>query len=90
MTEDTGAEGEGGGHARDGALAALREVANDQEIAEAYPAAASSFTPADHEEIVRLAWSHQFDDDRSKFKRGIQALQEHLNEPMTARLELEE
>lgn len=75
------------GHGRAGALAALQEVAETAD-AEQYGLAIESFEPDDYEEIVRLAWRYQFDDDRSKFKRELRELQEHVSDRIIARLEL--
>ena len=38
----------------------------------------AAFEPDDYEQIIALAWRHQFNDDRSKFKREIRELQEHV------------
>jgi hypothetical protein len=75
------------GHGREGALSALREVAEAADRAR-FALAIDSFEANDYEEIVRLAWRHQFDDDRSKFKRELRQLQEHVSERILARLEL--
>ncbi len=77
------------GHGRDGALEALREAA-DKADAGRFGTAIESFEPDDYEEIIRLAWRYQFDDDRSKFKRELRELQEHVSERILARLELSE
>ncbi|MGX1769502.1 hypothetical protein ACWIE7_14530 [Dietzia sp. NPDC055343] len=74
-------------HAREGALAALREVAATSSRSK-FGTAMDSFEEADYEEIVRLAWRYQFDEDRSKFKRELRALQEHVSGRILARLEL--
>jgi hypothetical protein len=78
------------GHGRGGALAALREVANDADLQKQYGIAVASFEREDYEELIALAWRYQFDDDRSKFKRDIRALQEHVSEGILGRLELGE
>lgn len=75
------------GHGREGALAALKEVAADADRKQ-YALAIESFEPDDYEEIIRLAWRHQFDDDRSRFKRELRQLQEHVSSRILARLEL--
>lgn len=77
------------GHGREGALSALREMA-DVADRKAFGRAIDSFEPEDYDEIVRLAWRYQFDDDRSKFKREIRELQSHVSERILARLELNE
>lgn len=77
------------GHGRPGALAALREVADSADRAK-FGMATDSFEPGDYEQIIGLAWRHQFDDDRSKFKRELRELQEHVSERILARLELNE
>lgn len=75
------------GHGREGALSALREVAEDADT-KRFGIAIDSFEADDYEEIVHLAWRYQFDDDRSKFKRELRKLQEHVSERILARLEL--
>lgn len=77
------------GHGRHGALAALKEAAETADRAQ-FGTAIDSFEAADYEQIVRLAWRYQFDDDRSKFKRELRDLQEHVSEQILARLELNE
>ena len=77
------------GHGRHGALAALEEVAETADRAQ-FGIAIESFTDEDYEQIVGLAWRYQFDDDRSKFKRELRELQEHVSERILARLELNE
>lgn len=77
------------GHGRQGALAALREVAASADR-KRFALAIDSFEPEDYDEIVRLAWRYQFDDDRSKFKRDLRELQVHVSEQILARLELKE
>lgn len=77
------------GHGREGALAALQEAA-DAADPERFGLAIDSFESDDYEEIIRLAWRYQFDDDRSKFKRELRELQEHVSERILARLDLNE
>jgi hypothetical protein len=83
MVEET----DDGGYGRHGSLAALEEAAAAADR-ERFGLAIDSFEAADYEEIVRLAWRYQFDEDRSKFKRGLRELQEHVSERILARLEL--
>jgi hypothetical protein len=52
--------------------------------------AVAAFEPQDYEQLVALAWRHQFDDDRTKFKRELRELQEHLSQQILDRLELSE
>jgi hypothetical protein len=78
------------GQGREGALAALNEVANDPEIIELFGSAASAFREEDYQQLIALAWRHQFDEDRTKFKRELRALQEHLSQHILDRLELSE
>lgn len=77
------------GQGRAGALAALREVAED-DFAQQFGVAVASFGPDDYEQIVALAWRYQFDDDRSKFKRELRELQEQVSQRILDRLELGE
>ncbi|MGO4359324.1 hypothetical protein AB4Y83_01355 [Terrabacter sp. RAF57] len=81
-TDDTG-------HGRQGALLALREVADAADRRQ-FGLAIDSFEQGDYDEIVSLAWRYQFDDDRSKFRRELRELQSHVSERILARLELNE
>lgn len=86
MTEDPE---EDYGQGREGAKAALLEVVQEDAILKQFPPAARlSFEDADYEAIINLAWRYQFDDDRTKFKRGINELQAHISPTIAARLEL--
>lgn len=78
------------GQGRRGALAALREVAEDPDLKRQFGVAVASFEPGDYEQIVALAWRYQFDDDRSKFKRDLRELQGHVSQRILGRLELGE
>lgn len=78
-----------GGHGRVGALEALQEVANDADRS-SFGIAIDSFEPSDYQQIIDLAWRYQFDDDRSKFKREVRELQEHISQRILGRLELGE
>ena len=75
---------------REGALAALNEVANDPEIVKLFGSVASAFREEDYEEIIALAWRHQFEEDRTKFKRELRDLQKHVSQRIIDRLELSE
>ncbi|TYK51079.1 hypothetical protein [Actinomadura decatromicini] len=75
-------------HGREGALAALKEAAQDPAMQKQHGPAAESFEPEDYEHLIALAWRYQFDDDRSKFKRELRELQEHVSNRILARLEL--
>jgi hypothetical protein len=78
------------GHGREGALAALNEVAADLEVIKQFGDPAAAFEPADYEQLISLAWRHQFEIDRTKFKRELRGLQEHVNQRILDRLELSE
>ncbi|MHC5559292.1 hypothetical protein [Kocuria sp. U4B] len=80
-------DSENTGHGREGALSALREVveATDRKR---FGLALDSFESEDYEEIVRLAWRYQFDEDRSKFKRELRDLQKHVSDRILAKMEL--
>lgn len=78
-----------GGHGRPGALEALKEVADNADR-RTFGIAIDSFEPEDYAQIISLAWRYQFDDDRSRFKRELRELQEHVSERILARLELSE
>ena len=75
---------------RAGALAALREVAEDEDLTRQFGIAVASFEPDDYEQIIALSWRYQFVDDRSKFKRELRDLQEQVSGRILARLELGE
>ena len=77
------------GHGRSGALEALKEVADNADR-RTFGMAIDSFEAEDYEQIIGLAWRYQFDEDRSKFKRELRELQEHVSERILARLELGE
>ena len=77
------------GHGRSGALKALEEVASNADR-KTFGIAIESFEPEDYEQLVALAWRYQFDEDRSKFKRELRELQEHVSQRILARLELGE
>lgn len=78
------------GQGRAGALAALREVAEDDDLTQQFGVAVASFEPDDYEQIIALCWRYQFDDDRSKFKRELRELQEQVSQRILDRLELGE
>ena len=82
-------EADDGGHGRQGALEALKEVA-EAAGRRTFGMAIDSFEADDYEQIITLAWRYQFDDDRSKFKRELRELQAHVSERILARLELGE
>lgn len=77
------------GHGRTGALEALMEAAENTDR-RTFGKAIDSFDVADYEQIITLAWRHQFDEDRSRFKRELRELQEHVSGKILARLELGE
>lgn len=74
---------------RQGALSALQEAAAAADRSK-FGLAIDSFEPEDYEQIIALAWRHQFEEDRSKFKRELRELQNHVSEQILARLELSE
>ena len=76
-------------YGREGALEALKEAA-DTTDRKRFGLAINSFTAEDYEQLIALAWRYQFDEDRSKFKRELRELQEHVSERILARLELGE
>jgi len=75
------------GHGRAGALEALLDVAREPDMVSEYRAASVAFEPDDYEQIISLAWRHQFSDDRGKFKREIRELQQHISQRIIANLE---
>lgn len=83
MTDETGDIA----HGREGALSAIKEVAETADRKQ-FGLALDSFEADDYEEIVRLAWRYQFDDDRSKCRRELRQLQVHVSERILARMEL--
>jgi hypothetical protein len=80
-------EDDEGGHGREGALAALREVATDPQMVKDFGIPAKAFQEEDYDLLIALAWRHQFDDDRTKFKRDLRDLQAHVTQRI---LDLEE
>jgi hypothetical protein len=78
------------GHGRTGALEALLDVAQEPDIVRDYRTVTAAFEPTDYEQIIALAWRHQFNDDRSKFKRELRELQEHVSQRIFAKLEMSE
>lgn len=78
------------GHGREGALAALKEVAADPGMLKHFGVPAAAFTDEDYEQLIALAWRYQFDDDRMKFKRELHYLQAHVTPRILDRLELSE
>lgn len=78
------------GHARVGALEALLDVAHQLDIDGDYRKVSAVLGMDDYEQIIALAWRHQFSDDRSKFKREIRELQEAISKRMIAKLEQSE
>jgi hypothetical protein len=75
---------------REGALAALNEVAAEPEMIKQFGIPAAAFQEEDYEQLIALAWRHQFDDDRTKFKRELRELQTHVTPRILDRLELSE
>jgi hypothetical protein len=60
------------------ARAVLLEIAQDETLREDFSLISDFITPNDLQQIIELAWRHQFDDDRSEFKKAIGKLQEHV------------
>jgi hypothetical protein len=60
------------------ARAVLLEIAESEALKEEFSLVSDSCTSDDLKEIVDLAWRHQFEDDRSGFKKDIKKLQEHV------------
>ena len=54
-----------------GALKALLEVSDDPVLRNDWPAPSAVLSHADYEEIIKIAWRHQFAEDRSQFRRQI-------------------
>lgn len=75
------------GHGRTGALEALLDVAQEPDIVSDYQTVTEVFESDDYEQIIALSWRHQFNEDRSKFKREIRELQEHVSQRIIAKLE---
>jgi len=81
-------ENDDDGHGRQGALAALSEVATDPEIVKQFGIPVAAFQDEDYQQLIALAWRHQFDDDRTKFKRELRDLQAHVTQRILDLLEL--
>jgi hypothetical protein len=75
------------GQGRAGALEALLDVAREPDIISDYRIVTAAFEPDDYQQIIALAWRYQFTEDRSKFKREIRELQEHISQRIAAKLE---
>jgi hypothetical protein len=78
------------GHGREGALAALEEVATSPEMVKQFGISTAAFRDEDYQQLIALAWRHQFDDDRTKFKRDLRELQVHVTQRILDQLELSE
>jgi hypothetical protein len=48
----------------------------------------AAFRAEDYEQLIALAWRHQFDDDRTKFKRELRELQTHITQRILDLLDL--
>jgi hypothetical protein len=75
------------GYGRTGALEALLDVAHELENLGDYKTVSAAFEPDDYEQIIALAWRYQFSDDRSRFKREVREMEEHVRQRMIAKLE---
>ena len=78
------------GRGRTGALEALLDAAQRSRHCRRLPDISEGSGTKDYEQIIGLAWRHQFNDDRSQFKREIRELQEHVCQRIIARLEQSE
>ena len=76
------------GQGREGALAALNEVATDSQMIRQFRIPTAAFRAEDYFQLIALAWRHQFDVDRTKFKRELRDLQTHVTQRILDRLEL--
>jgi hypothetical protein len=83
-------ENDDAGHGRSGALEALLEVAEESDIVHDYATAHAACDREDYEALITLAWRHQFNDDRTKFKRELRELQEHVSQRILELLEVPE
>lgn len=72
---------------QEGALAALREVAAEGAMQKEFPLATELFTSEDQQHLIALAWRHQFDTDRSRFKREIRHLQDQISALLLRKME---
>ena len=78
------------GHGRAGALEALLDVAKELNVINDFPIPNTVFRPQDYEEIIAIAWRHQFNEDRSKFKKDIRELEQHVSPRILSNLEKSE
>jgi hypothetical protein len=83
-------ENDEAGQGREGALAALNEVATDSQMIKQFGIPAEAFQDEDYKQLIALAWRHQFDEDRTKFKRELHELQLHVTQRILDRLERSE
>jgi hypothetical protein len=76
-----------GSHGRLGALEALKEVAALRDVVSENKTAAKAFGPEDYEQLIALAWRHQFSEERTRFKRELRELQAHVTPRILANME---
>jgi hypothetical protein len=78
------------GQGRTGALEALLEVTSERDILKDYRTASAAFSRDDYEQLIALAWRHQFNEDRTKFKRELRELEQHVSQRILELLEVPE
>lgn len=75
-------------HGRDGALEAILEVAREREVINDFRIANAVFEAEDYEQLIAIAWRHQFSEDRSRFKRELRDLEQHVRPRILEKLEI--
>lgn len=78
------------GHGRAGALEALLEVAEERDIVKEYRTANAACNRDDYAQLITLAWRYQFTEDRTKFKRELRELEQHVSQRILDLLEARE
>ena len=71
----------------EGALEALKEVADMPDVNYEYRSVSQAFDDSDYATLVALAWRHQFEDDRVRFKRELRELEQYISRRVRALLE---
>ena len=85
MTADTSDADEAKAAAQDVFLT----VAGESDLITEYPTVLRAMDDTSLRDVVTIAWRHQFDPDRSSFKREIRELEEHVAKRMAQLMETE-
>ena len=66
-------ENDDAGHGQEGALEALLEVTEGRDIITDYRTAVTACTRDDYEQLIALAWRHQFNEDRPSSSENFES-----------------